>query len=90
MALAAALSACITVPELDRADDPDLANGAYPQLDPLKPLLATTVDPVVEAGSLETDLDARVTALRARAARLSGDPVIDPATRKRLTEASAR
>ena len=78
---------CIEVPELDAARDPDLSRAAYPDLVPLGPLLGRTGDPAAEATALETGLTARIARLNQRADALRRRPVIDPATRRRLTRA---
>ncbi len=68
----AALAGCAQFPQLDRTITPALEAAPYPDLVPLGPVLAraqaTGVDPV--RGNAV--LDARVAALRARAARLRG------------------
>jgi hypothetical protein len=61
--------ACTQFPQLDHTSSPELANSDYPMLVPLGPVLAA--------------IDARVSALQARAARLRGS-VLSGAERQRL------
>ncbi len=75
--------ACTQFPQLDRTVTPELANSHYPALVPLGPVLAaantSNVEPVQASGAI----DARVSALKARAARLRGS-VLSGAERQRL------
>jgi len=72
------LWACAPFPQITSTTDPQ---AATPRLVPLAPLLAqATAGPV----ALPVPLDARIARLTQRAARLRG-PVIDPATRARMS-----
>ena len=86
--LPCALFACTAFPELDGVTVAADRNAAYPALVPLEPLIrqanAATQTRITPA-SVAT-LDSRIVALRDRANGLRG-PVIDPATRTRLTRA---
>ncbi len=75
---------CANFPELDRiAAEAKLDDRARPELLPLEPLLATA--PATRATpEAATDLTARADALRARAAALQAQPVIDDDTRNRM------
>ena len=82
--LPALLAACTTFPAIDAVVPAADRRAAPPALVPLAPLLAQAeassgVDPV----AVSRDVNARIAALRARAARLAG-PVIEPATRARM------
>ena len=81
----AALTACTTFPDLDERVSEPARNAAFPTLGPLDQVLAQAA-PTQTAPDFSADLDTRVAALRARAARLSGQ-VIDGQTRDRLDEA---
>ncbi len=83
----AALAACGTLPDLGAREDPPGARD-YPAILPLGPLLAQAEGGVI-APDLTASLEARGAALRARAAALKR-PVIERATRARLTAALAR
>ncbi len=86
MALLASLifsSACTQFPQLDHTITPDLAHSDYPSLLPIGPLLAAAKTPSTEPVQAAAIIDARVNALRARAARLRGS-VLSGAERQRL------
>ena len=89
LVVAGGLSGCIDVPELDRSQDPSLANAPYPALIPLEPVLAGRGDPAEQADEEEAGLAARVAALNAQASALAAQPVLDPADKARLTSAAA-
>ena len=79
-------SACTRFPELDAGESAAVRNAAYPDLLPLDQLLdapAPTVSPQMAAG-----IEGRVSALRARAARLTR-PVVDGGTRARMARGVA-
>ncbi|MGK7752022.1 MULTISPECIES: hypothetical protein [unclassified Roseovarius] len=82
LALAFALSACTQFPELDGATSRETRNAPYPALLPVEDLRARVAEPRVTDRTAPS-LEARVAALRARAARLRGS-VIDGASRARL------
>ncbi len=77
------LSACTAFPVLDNRISAAAAAAPYPDLVPLGPLLAraTASDPITAVNLAE--IDARVAALNARAARLR-QPVINSASRARM------
>lgn len=84
-----ALAACAAFPALDGVETPAAARADYPQLVPLTGLLAgvttgTRIDP-----TLSSDLAARATRLRARAAAMRRSAV-SPAEVARLRDAIAR
>ncbi|MFN3210140.1 MAG: hypothetical protein ACE369_14270 [Roseovarius sp.] len=82
--LTLSLSACTQFPELDRTTSAEARRAAYPDLLPVEDLRARVGAPRTTdqtTGSLE----ARVAALRARAARLRG-AVIDGTSRQRLDQ----
>ena len=68
------LSACASFPEVDRAER-TLGEGPAPILLPTEDLLAR-VDAPSRVGDAQATLTARAAALRARAARLRGTPVV--------------
>lgn len=76
------LGACTQFPDLDARLDSAAAKADYPALVPVEPLLAGTEQAQITPQT-HTDLTARISALRARAARLRGT-VIDSATRTRM------
>ncbi|MGJ8625625.1 MAG: hypothetical protein ACSHXB_01585 [Sulfitobacter sp.] len=80
-----ALNACTQFPALDRTITPALANAEFPELVPLDPLLARATAGRVDPVQTEAALSARVSRLRARAARLRGS-VLTGRERQRLAE----
>ncbi|MBI1219625.1 MAG: hypothetical protein GC186_13870 [Rhodobacteraceae bacterium] len=86
---AALLAGCAQIPDLGPAGKAAVApSGVYPALQPL-PVIAASRATVTDAATLGQQAgatDARVTALRARAAGLTG-AVLDPATIIRLNGA---
>lgn len=70
--IALAMGACTTFPELDRTVTPALEAAPYPALVPLGPVLAQATTSADGARQANATLDARVAALKARAARLRG------------------
>ncbi len=87
-ALAASLAltgACTQVPALDQTITPALAAADYPALVPLDPILAAAQNSAVEPVQATSAIDARVAALKARAARLNGS-VLNGAERQRLAQ----
>jgi hypothetical protein len=79
----ALMGACTQFPALDRAITPELSNADYPALVPLDPVLAAAQTPNAESEQTTAAIDSRVTALKARAARLRGS-VLNGAERQRL------
>ncbi|QGY00401.1 hypothetical protein EI983_12540 [Roseovarius faecimaris] len=76
------LAACAEFPELD-ATLSDAARAApYPQLLPVEELNARVGEPRIDAEAAD-GIEARVAALKARAARLRGT-VLDSSTRARM------
>lgn len=80
--LTVALAACTQFPDLDRATSAAAQDADYPALVPIAPLLTRRVGPAPER--IQQNIEGRAAALRARAARLRGAPVIDSATRRRM------
>jgi len=78
-----ALAACTQFPDLDGATSALAEAAEYPALVPLDPLLRQRVPPAADVAAPQ-NLSARAEALRARAARLRGRPVIDGNTRARM------
>lgn len=79
------LGACTQFPALDRTITPELEAANYPALVPLGPVLASAEQTGVEPVQANAAIDARVAALRARAARLRGS-VLTGAERQRLSQ----
>ncbi|KIN73188.1 hypothetical protein [Sulfitobacter guttiformis] len=77
--------ACTQFPELDRTLTPELTSADYPNLVPIAPILAAAQTSAVEPALASAEIDARVTALKARAARLSGSVLSGP-ERQRLAQ----
>lgn len=75
--------ACTQFPQLDHTSSPELANSDYPMLVPLGPVLAAAQTSGIEPVQATAAIDARVSALQARAARLRGS-VLSGAERQRL------
>ena len=78
-----ALAGCTQFPELDRTIGDEAEAADYPELIPLEPVLSRLDDPAEGNAQTEEALQARVAALRARAARLSGT-VVDGQTQARM------
>lgn len=83
--LALLAGACTQFPALDRTLTPELVSADYPALVPLGPVLAAAQTGTVEPAQTSAAIDARVAALKARAARLSGS-VLSGAERQRLAQ----
>lgn len=81
---AAALSACSQFPELDDSLGAEARSARYPDLVPVETLRAGLSEPRI-TDQTTASLEARVTNLRARAARLRGT-VLDSASRARLSQ----
>ncbi|MFL4470632.1 hypothetical protein ACERZ8_12350 [Tateyamaria armeniaca] len=81
------LAACAQFPELDGTVAPDLENADFPDLVPLEPLLARTAPVVADPVETSEALDARVAALRARAAALQRREIVDQDAENRLNTA---
>lgn len=79
------LPACTQFPALDRTITPALKAADYPDLVPLEPVLASASSTGVAPVQATAAIDARVAALRARAARLRGS-VLSGAERQRLAK----
>jgi hypothetical protein len=74
---------CTQFPALDRTLTPELAASDYPALVPLAPVLASVEVAGVEPVQAGAAIDARVSALKSRAARMRGS-VLSGAERQRL------
>ncbi|QUJ75211.1 hypothetical protein KDD17_09260 [Sulfitobacter albidus] len=79
------LGACTTFPQLDHTVTPALEEAAYPALVPLAPIVAQATTPGVVPAQANAALDARISRLRARAARLRGS-VLTGRERQRLAQ----
>ena len=79
------MGACTEFPALDRTLTPELTNAEYPTLVPVAPLLASAQNTRVEPVRETAKIDARVAALRARAATMRGS-VLTGAERQRLEQ----
>ncbi len=89
LAAISALASCTDFPDLDATASDRARAAPYPRILPLGQILARATTGA-QAGLVLGNLPARLTRLRARAARLRGQPVIDDATRARLQAALAR
>lgn len=76
---------CTQFPVLDRTITPAMEAAAYPELVPLGPVLAQATASPIDPAQTQAQLSARVSALRARAARLRGS-VLSGRERQRLAE----
>ncbi|MEL6419257.1 MAG: hypothetical protein AAFV87_04650 [Pseudomonadota bacterium] len=83
LVILAAISACTQFPELDDAVSEQAQAAPYPALVDLGPLVTEVRAGRTDPAEVETSVDARVAALRARAARLRGE-VVDAETRRRM------
>ncbi len=81
----ALVGACTQFPALDRTITPELEAADYPALVPLGPVIAAARDTDTDPARTTAAIDARVAALRARAARLRGAVLSGP-ERQRLAE----
>lgn len=77
-----ALCACTQFPELDALVSEQAKQSQAPALLPLDQILGG-LQPIETNETVQSDLEARIAALRARANRLQG-PAIDRATRTRM------
>lgn len=77
--------ACTQFPALDHTLTPELVSSQYPALVPIDPILAAARTRTTNPNQATAAIDARVSALRARAARLSGS-VLSGAERQRLAQ----
>ena len=72
------LGACTQFPALDRTITPELEASQYPALTPLGPVLASAAETGVEPVSASAAIDARIAALKSRAARMRGSVLSGP------------
>lgn len=86
LVLCIALTGCTRFPELDNVVSAETAAADYPALVPLEPLLANSAPVVADPVATSRTLNARVNALRARAAALQRTTIVDSTTRSRLTD----
>lgn len=84
-AVAAGLSGCVDVPELDKEIAPDLRGAGYPALVPIEAALAEGANPAQSAEDIDAELAARRAGLERRANALR-NPVLDENSRQRLQE----
>ncbi|MGB7244721.1 MAG: hypothetical protein WBC93_21850 [Sulfitobacter sp.] len=68
--LCAGLAACTQFPDVERSVSAQAEAADYPDLVPIGPLLAAADAEQIDAQATQTQLSARVAALRAKAARL--------------------
>lgn len=80
--LALSLAGCATFPELDATVSDDAKSADYPRLMPVSELTAAAPEARITEQAASS-LNGRVSALRARAARLRGS-VVDSATKRRM------
>ena len=83
--LLATLTGCTQFPALDETITPQMEAAPYPDLLPLGPVIAQTQAGAIDTAATETQLNARVSALRARAKRMRGSVLQGP-ERQRLAE----
>ena len=76
---------CTQFPELDFTQTAALEAADYPALVPIEPIIASVDQPGSDPVAEQTQLDARLAGLRARATRLRGG-VLSAAEKKRLEE----
>ncbi|WP_299654444.1 hypothetical protein [uncultured Tateyamaria sp.] len=81
------LTACTQFPELDDTVSPSVQAADFPALLPLEPLMARAAPVVSDPVETTQTLEARVSALRARARALQRRSIVDPATRARMLAA---
>ncbi|MCR8826289.1 hypothetical protein [Pseudosulfitobacter koreensis] len=81
-----ALAACAQFPELDAAISERAKAADYPELVNVAPILARAENDGPAPAVVQGNLEARVAALRSRAARIKGSSVIDSADRTRLAQ----
>lgn len=86
--IATLLAGCSDFPELDAAITPAARNADYPSLIPIGQIVTGAEQVQISAQTVAT-LQARISRLQSRAARLRG-PVVDHATRTRMRTAIAR
>lgn len=77
------VGACAEFPALERTITPELTAADYPALVPLGPVLASAQSVGTEPVQATATIDGRVSALKARAARLRGS-VLSGRERQRL------
>lgn len=78
------LTACTQFPELDNTISPEVETSKFPALLPLETLMAEATPVVSDPVQTTQTLEARVTALKARARALQRHSIVDPATRARM------
>lgn len=81
--------ACTDIPVLEGTSDAEALSAPFPTLVPIASLLATAPGTSQITQASTTALNARITALRSRAAGLN-EPVVDTTTRSRMQGAIAR
>ena len=83
-----AASACGEIPQVGQPLTDEERAAAFPQLLPLSSILQSPTAPLISQTDID-NLDMRIAALRARAAKLTA-PVIDAPTRAQMRQAVAR
>lgn len=82
---AASLAGCTQFPELDRTQTAQLEAAEYPPLVSLDQILAQAQAPQAEPAQTQSNLDGRLSGLRARANRMRG-AVLTEQEKRRLDE----
>jgi len=85
LCLTALCAGCTQFPELDFTQTAALEAAEYPALVPIEPIIAGVDQPGPDPVAEQTNMDARLAGLRARADRLRGG-VLSAAEKKRLEE----
>ena len=83
--LALTLVGCTQFPELEHTQTAQLEAADYPALVPIEPILASMDAPATDPVTAESNLNARLAGLRARADRLRGRG-LTPEERRRLEQ----
>ena len=84
IALFLTLTACTQFPTLDGTISGELTETDYPPLVPLEPLLASAVPVGADPVQTTQTLEARISALNARASAMGNRDVMQSDTRRRL------
>lgn len=92
LSLLALGAACADIPALEGRVSPEVAAAPYPMIAPLGPILSRAealTDSERTSPAMFVSVEARLAALRARAARLRG-PVISPTDEARMQRVGGR
>jgi hypothetical protein len=85
LAIGASLTACTTFPALDHTVTAEMEAAEFPTLVPMAPLLAAAQTSGTDPQQATTAIDARIAALKSRAARLRGS-VLTGREKQRLAQ----